>query len=448
LEDSGLGTAPVSKLLLSASLNASIALLLYSIYSVTDSLFLAWSVDAYAAGAVSVTTPLLLILSAVSTMAGSGGASVISRCLGRGDQEQAARVAANVFLTFWLFAIIVSITGILLIDPLLNILGAAGRLYDYAKEYGVILLAGAVFSTGFSAIIRAEGAARFSMYIWVFPVLLNIVLDYLFLFPFQLGVKGAAAATVISQMLSLGMSIWFFFIRKKRTYYIKRQHFRLKRQIMKETVLIGFPSLVQQSTSSILLIIVNRQLFHYGGEAAVTAFGFVTRLQTLLLLPQSGIIQGMLPIFGYNMAGGKRERGKETIKLAAVGMIVYGIVAAGIGILFRKPLLTLFTREEEILIIGIPAMIFLLAAAPIKGYEALIASGYQALGNARRALVLTVVSFCGIKIPAILLSGSLWRLNGILWAFPVSDLLIFILAVIAGRKILDRSKAMPDNKLC
>ena len=278
MEDSGLGTAPVSKLLLSASLNASIALLLYSIYSVTDSLFLAWSVDAYAAGAVSVTTPLLLILSAVSTMAGSGGASVISRCLGRGDQEQAARVAANVFLTFWLFAIIVSITGILLIDPLLNILGAAGRLYDYAKEYGVILLAGAVFSTGFSAIIRAEGAARFSMYIWVFPVLLNIVLDYLFLFPFQLGVKGAAAATVISQMLSLGMSIWFFFIRKKRTYYIKRRHFRLKRQIMKETALIGFPSLVQQSTSSILLIIVNRQLFHYGGEAAVTAFGFVTRL--------------------------------------------------------------------------------------------------------------------------------------------------------------------------
>lgn len=435
-EASKLGEQPLGKLIFSMCTHASLALLLYSIYSLTDTIIIAWGVNSYAAGAVSVTSPLLMLLGAFSTTVGAGGSSLVSRALGKMDTTYAASITGTVFVSFWGLAILISILGLIFLDPLLQILGATGALYPYAKEYATIILAGAVTSTAFSSLIRAEGAAKFGLFIWLIPIAVNIVLDVFFVFWFEMGVSGAALATVCAQIVSVCMSIWFFFFRSRRAYRIHKEQLRFHPRILSEVASIGFPSLISQISASVLVVILNRFLGATGGETAITAFSFAIRIQALLLLPQSGIAQGVQPIIGYSYSSKNMNRARATVKIAALSSAIYGVVITAIGILVRRPLMMLFTNDEEIVSLGGIILLFLLITIPVKGFSPVVATYFQSIGDKRRSLLIPTVGFFIIQVPIVLIMGNLYAFGGMLWALVLTEILIFVFALFLRKGIV------------
>lgn len=425
-----LGTEPVHKLLAGMCIQTTLSLLLYSVYSLTDTFFLSRGVSAYAAGGVALTMPVMMVLAAVSTMAGNGGASIISRALGKGDKEKAAETAANSFLMFWLTALAFTVLGLLFLEPLLRILGADEILLPYARGYTRIILLGAVTSTGFSAIIRAEGNTRFSLYIWIFPVLINLILDPLFIFGFGWGAEGAAVATVIAQSVSAGMSVYYFFFSKRDAYVIRREHFRLKASLIGEIISIGSPSLISQMSMSFIVTIINQILLCYGGADAITAFGIVTRIQSVLVLPQNGIVQSMQPIVGYNFASRGYDRVKKVIRLSIAASAFYGVLILLVGILGAAPLVRVFVSEDEILRLGASALPLIALSFPFKGIPTIVSAVFQAEGKPFLSVALLLAGVFAVQLPVMFLLAHWFSLTGIWLSFFISDALMCIVSCV------------------
>ena len=260
-----LGEAPVGKLLFSMSMHTTLSLVLNSFYTLADTYFVAKSIGAYAAGGIALATPMLMLLTALSTTVGTGASVLISRALGANNAEGAARAAANTFLTFWSAAIAFGVVGLMFLEPILTLLGTDPQLTPYTRDYLRILLCGTVFSTGFSSLIRAEGNARYALLIWIIPVSLNIIADALFLMVFHWGVKGAAASTVLTWMLSFSMSIYYFFFSGRDAYAIRRRHFKPDLRLIGDVIAQGSPALLTQISGSISSGIINGIFLNTGG---------------------------------------------------------------------------------------------------------------------------------------------------------------------------------------
>lgn len=424
-----LGKAPLGKLLFSLCGQSGAALLLYSIYSFTDTLFIARGTGDDAAAAVALTSPILLILGAVNTTVGSGGASVISRALGRKDTEKAARAAANVFITFWLAAIATTTLGLVLLEPLLTLLGATSDTWQYARDYSTVILAGAITSTAFSSLIRAEGNAKFAMYLWLLPVLVNILLDAAFIFLVKWGTFGAALATVSAQCISCLMSLWFFFFKPNRDYKINLRHFRPHFELMREIVLVGIPSFFQQITTSISTIVLNRMLAALGGANAIAGFGYASRIHILLVIPFSGIAQGAQPVIGYNYECGSKMRVRQTVRICLFMGVLYGVLCSIPGILLRSNLVSIFTVQEPSFSFSTAALTALLVTMPVHGITPMIATFCQATGKAALALLLSVQILL-FRLPLMCILGNAFGINGLFATFPVSEMMAVLFTVI------------------
>ena len=207
-----LGSRPIGRLLWFACSQTTLSVGVYGIYALTNAWFVSWGVGPVAFAAVNLIAPVLLALGAVATTVGIGGASLVSRALGRGDVDGAGRAAGSAFAVYWMAALLVTFVGLVFLDPLLTVLGAVGETREYAGEYALILLAGTITATGFSALVRAEGRMGFSTLLWVLPVVTQIILDPLLILGLGMRVRGAALGTVGGQTVSMAMSIWFFFI--------------------------------------------------------------------------------------------------------------------------------------------------------------------------------------------------------------------------------------------
>ena len=222
-----LGTGKIGSLLWEMSSQTTLSLLVYAIYTVTDTYFLSVGINSLAAAGASIISPVLIALGGVATTVGVGGASVVSRALGEQNPEKASRTVANTFVIFWTVAVLIAVFGALFIRPIVYLLGATESVAPYAIAYGRIIFLGAIFSTGFSAIVRADGNVRYSTMMWIIPVAANTFLCWLFIMVMRLGVSGAALATVLGgQFLSACMSMYFFFFRKNRSYHLRGVYFK------------------------------------------------------------------------------------------------------------------------------------------------------------------------------------------------------------------------------
>ncbi len=418
-----LSTEKIWKLLLEMSSQTTFSLLVYAIYSLTDTYFLSVGINSLAAAAASIISPVLIGLGAVATTVGAGGASVVSRALGEKNEEKASRTVANTFLIFWTAALTITVLGSLFIKPIVYLLGATDSIAPYAIAYGRIIFLGALTSTGYSAIIRADGNARYSTAIWVIPVCANLVLCWLFVIVLKMGVSGAALATVSGQAISAGMSVYFFFFRKNRSYHIKASHFRPDRSIITEVLTIGLPSFIKNFSSSLVVIVTNNLLKLLGGDSALSVFAIVSRLYSGLNMPQRGIVQGMQPLVGYNLGRKKFERVWETIRLALGATIVYGVLVCGICLLIPAVLIAPLSKENAIVREGQTALRLLALSYPLTGVVMVIPASFQSVGRAKEALLLTLGGTILVKLPVLLLASSLFSLNGI-WASEASSELI------------------------
>jgi putative MATE family efflux protein len=437
-----LGTEKIWKLLLEMSSQTTFSLLVYAIYSITDTYFLSVGINSLAAAGASIISPVLIALGGVATIVGVGGASVVSRTLGEKNSERASRTVANTFLIFWAVAITITILGAAFIEPIVSLLGATASIAPYAIAYGRIIFLGAITSTGFSAIIRADGNTRYSMAIWVIPVAVNTLLCWLFIMVLHFGAEGAALATVSGQAVSAGMSVYFFFFRKQRSYQIKLEYFKPDKAIIREVLMIGLPSFLKSISASLVVIITNNLLKVLGGDHALGIFAIVSKLYSALNMPQTGIMQGMQPLVGYNFGQKHFDRVKKTISLSLGATIAYGLLVCGLCLLIPATLIALLSTETAIIAEGQIALQLLALSYPLGGVAIMVAAYFQSVGKAREALILTLGGILLVKLPVLLLASGWFALNGIWASEAVSELFLCVVALLMLKKHQHKVVAM------
>lgn len=434
-----LGTQKIGKLLWEMSSQTTFSLLVYAIYSLTDTYFLSVGINSLAAAGASIISPVLITLGGLATIVGVGGASVVSRALGEDAPERASRTVANTFLIFWAAAVTITVFGSLFIKPIVVMLGATESIAPYAITYGRIIFLGALTSTGYSAIIRADGNIRFSTLIWVIPVLTNLLLSWLFIMVLHTGVSGAALATVIGQAVSAGMSVYFFFFKKNRSYHLKMAYFKPDGSIIREVFLIGLPSFFKSISTSLVVIITNNLLKQVGGDSALGIYAIIGKLYAALSMPQTGIMQGMQPILGYNFGQKRFERVKRTINLSLATGFVYGLIVCSLCLVFPTAIITLLSRESGIISEGQTAIRLLALGYPLSGVGILVAAFFQAVGKPKQALWLAVGGILLVKLPVLLLASRFFGLNGIWLSGAISDLILAVVSLMMLRSYLDQT---------
>lgn len=377
-----MGTDKIPRLVLSFTATTLAGLVLNSVYSLTDALFVSWGIGDAAMGGVSAVFPFVILQGAIATAVGSGAASIVSRKLGAGQNAEAGEYTANAMAVFYITAAIVTVMGFALMEPLLSAMGATGNLYGYAKEYFVIVLAGNVFSTGFSSVIRAEGKMLYALLIWIIPIAVNIALDAVFVLGLKWGVAGSAAATVACQFTSFCMCVVFF--ARFSAQRFKRARIRFSR--IGEILAVGIPSLIQTGSLSIMILIINNLLSKTAGEHGVTAFGYMSKLLTYAAVPVTALAQATAPIVGYNYGAEKFERVTRTVKFSAALCALYALPALALTEVIAEHLIMIFTDNNELISFAAYGLRIAAVALPFTAVPMLAGAAMQATGRKTASL--------------------------------------------------------------
>jgi len=429
-----LGTRPIGRLLWYACSQTTLSIGVYGVYALSNAWFVARGVGEEALAAVNLVAPVLLLLGAISTTVGVGGASLVSRALGAGRPDAAARAASASFLIFWAVALLVTVVGLAAIDPLLGLLGATDATFADAHDYAVVILAGSVLATGFSAIVRAEGRMLFSTLLWVIPVLVQLTLDPLLIFGAGMGVTGAALGTVGGQAVSAGMALWFFFAQRDRPYRIGIAALRPDPRVSAAVLAIGAPSFLAGFGATVLVVLVNANLAALAAGAGVplAAYAVASRVQTFLSMPQLGITQGVQPIVGYNAGRGLTGRVARTLTLSLRATVLYGIAAAAIVLLAAPVVVGWFVSEPDTVAVSTTALRLVAIGLVFSGVPPLVSGFFQALGRARPSYLISIGTLVAIKIPLVAVLG-IWSPLGIWVALPLGELLAAMTALVVLR---------------
>ena len=409
-----------------------IAMLVNSLYNLVDTIFVGQSSGALAIAALGIAFPIQLLIGGFAQMFGVGVASIVSRKLGEKNEKAAALAAGNALKATAITSLLFAIVGIIFLEPLLKIFGATEDILPFAKDYMGIVFMGAMFisiSMCSNNILRAEGKAKVSMTIMLIGAGLNIVLDPIFIFGFGMGIRGAAIATLISQIASSLYAIRFF-LKRKSSLPFKKSSFKISFPIIRETVSLGFPTLIRQGGSSLMILTANNMLGFYGGDLAIAAYGMISKLMIFFLMPIFGMVQGFQPITGYNYGAKKSDRVKQVLYKAIIVTSVMGLLFFAIIQIFSKGLLSLFTSSHELLNIAVPALRIVMLGLPFIGIQTIGATFFQSIGKSVPALLLGLSRQFIILIPLVLLLPQFFSLNGVWMAFPIADTVSTIITVI------------------
>ncbi|WP_222619069.1 MATE family efflux transporter [Ornithinibacillus hominis] len=427
-----LGTQKITTLLRNLSIPAMIGMFVMTLYNVVDTIFISYGVGIDAVAGTTVAFPLMMIVMAISAALGVGGASVISRRLG----EQRGNEANLVFGNIISMIIIVSVAGLLIaffsLEPLLVLFGATPSTLGYAMDYMFPIMFGTFFfSFGFATnnIVRSEGNARFAMMTMIVPAVINIALDPIFIFVMDMGVQGAAIATVISQA-SVTLMIFNYFRKGKSSLSLSMKDLALKWAILKEVMAIGMPAFVQQAAGSIMMIAINSMLIQFGSEFYVGIYGLIQRILMFTIIPIMGVMQGMMPIVGYNYGAKHYERMRETIWITMKIVTACATLIMLLLVIIPSPFLRIFTADPEVIKEGSKAMRILFIAFFVVGVQVVAGGLYQALGKPKQALILSLSRQILMLIPLVLILPHYFGVIGVWLAFPISDVLSFIITAI------------------
>lgn len=434
LAENRLGQQPLKSLLLTMCSQTTFSLILYSMYGLTDAFYVSRGVGGYASAAVGVFSPVTVLIGGITTTVGTGTGSVLSRKLGANEKDKAGDAVGCMFFLWIICAGLVTLFGLSLFEPLAILLGASGQILPYIRDYGKILLAGTIISTGFSGVMRANGDISYSTLQWSLPVFMNMVLDPLFIYVFHMGISGAALATLASQAVSMVTSLYYFFIRKKTPCRISPGQIRFHRALAREIISVGLTSFLNNLGSGLVIAVFNHMLSAAGGAMALGAYSILSRITSVLFTPFTGIMQGIQPIIGYNYGDRNYKRVRDTVRCALKADFFYGLAVtllslAGAGLVFR-----FFTDREEIRMIGTQALRIMSLSFCVKGFVQTAAAYFQSTGNARMAFLLSIGSICLIQLP-ILLTASLLGNITVLWAAcAAGDVVTAVWAVLIYRK--------------
>ncbi len=427
-----LGEEKIGRLLLNLSLPATIGMLVQAMYNFVDTIFVGKGVGSMGIAGISISLPVQIFVMAFAQMFGIGGASVISRSLGERDHKKARRAAGNVMVFSVAFGLVMTLLGQFFLDQLLIMLGASEAIIPYAREYlGIILLGSAFFSFGMAMnhVVRAEGKPKIAMAAMLISAVLNIILDPIFIFSLNLGIWGAALATVLSQAAT-SIYVLFYFLSGKSLLRISLRSLIPEWRIMRETVSVGLSAFSRQVAGSLLAVVLNNSLVFYGGDIAVAVYGVINRLLMVFIMPMFGVNQGFLPIVGYNYGARKMRRARESVKLASAVTTMIALFSSIVMFLFARQLISIFTDETELIESTIFALRIVILATPTIGVQVIASGMFQALGKALPALFLSLLRQIIILIPLILVIPRFLGINGIWISFPLADLIAFAISLV------------------
>lgn len=424
-----MGDSSIPRLLLKFSLPAIVGLLVNALYNIIDSIFVGRGVGALGLAGVTVNFPVVTTFIACVMLIGMGATSLISIRLGQGKEEEAENIIGNALILFLVVGFLVTVLGLIFLEPIVIFFGASQELLPYAAGYLSIILIGSIpmaIGTGMNNFIRAEGNPKTAMYTMLIGTVTNIVLDYVFIFIFHWGIKGAAAATIISYCVT---STWvlYYFLSGKSMLKIRRVNLKLKKILVQSILVIGFPTFILQVASSVQQLILNRSLAYYGGDLALAVIGIIMSITTFLVMPAMGITQGAQPIIGYNYGAQKYDRVKSTLKLEILAATAILALGWTVSKLWPTQLIGLFSKNPQLIEMGTHGMRIFFFLIPLVGMQ-MISSGYfQAVGKPNQATILGLSRQIFIFIPLLIILPRIWGLEGVWLSAPFSDLGAFIL---------------------
>lgn len=427
-----LGTANVRKLLWEYSLPAIVAMLASSLYNIVDSIFIGHGVGALAISGLAITFPLMNLSAAFGSLIGAGGATLLSIKMGQHDVESAERVLGNIVSLNLLLGTLFMLFGLLFLEPILLFFGASSETLPYAYDYMFVLLIGNLVThlyLGLNSAMRSTGAPRKAMLTTLMTVFINCVLDPLFIFVFDWGIRGAALATVVAQLAVLIYTL-VHFLNPRQELHFKRDIFTLRRRVAVSIFSIGMAPFVLNACSCLVVVVINQSLLKYGSDLAVGAYGIVNRIMMLFGMLVLGFNQGMQPIAGYNYGALKMDRVKSVLKQT----ILYASLVMTTGFLvvelFPELVARMFTTDAELLSISETGLRIVFAMAPVVGFQMVVSNFFQSIGHASKAVFLSSTRQLLFLVPLLVILPHFFGVIGVWLSLPISDVLSSALAAV------------------
>ncbi|MCL3779218.1 MATE family efflux transporter [Prolixibacteraceae bacterium JC049] len=437
-----LATTGVGRLMWKYFLPAFVGVMANSLYNIVDRIFIGQGVGSIALSGVSVVFPVMVIIMGFGMLIGIGASVQISLFLGKNQKDKAEQVLGNSVWLILISSAVVTAIGFLIKNPMLELFGATDETMGYANEYLNIILAGVFFQMlGFSlnSMIRAEGSARIAMYSMLLSAGANILLDYLFIFHLNMGVKGAAYATIIAMFI---LCIWVLahFRSRRSVIQLKQCGMKLDKEIVLAIIAIGMAPFIMQIAASIVQGVYNLQLIKYGGDVAVAAMGIVMSVIVFILMIVVALNMAAQPIIGYNYGAKAYDRVVKSVKIGIVAATIISVAGWALVLLFPGAIVKAFNGEDaDLLRIGKQGLQIFMIMLPIVGFQIIISNYFQSIGKAKIATVLTLMRQVVFMLPAIFIFSNWFQLKGIWMAGPVSDTLsavvVLIYTVIEWRRL-------------
>ena len=437
-EENILGTEKIGKLIRKFSIPCIISLLVNSLYNIVDQIFIGWGVGYLGNGATNVVFPLTMVCLAFALMFGDGTSAYLSLKLGEKRKEEAEKGVANGILISVITAVLLCAASLIFLPQLLNLFGCTDALRPYALKYGGIIAIGLPFmmvGTTLNSIIRADGSPQYAMFSMVLGAVLNTILDPIFVFVFKMGVEGAAIATVISQIATFIINI--VYLKKFKSIKLIKENFRLKPATARKVITLGISSFITEMSIVFVIATENNMLAKcgveskFGPEIPITVLGIVMKISQILNSIIIGIAAGSQPILGYNYGAGKMDRVKETLKRVLGISVIISTIAFVLFQTIPDKLILMFGNGDENYIefacLGFRIYLMLCICNGIQ-----IPSGifFQAIGKSVKSAILSISRQIAVLIPAMIILGNLFGIQGVLYSGPVADGVAFVISVI------------------
>lgn len=418
-----LSEKPVFSLLLQYAIPAIVAMVASSLYNIVDGIFIGQGVGAGAIMGLAITMPIMNLSAAFGAMVGVGGSTLLSVKLGEKDYNFAAKILGNVITLNCIIGIGLGAVMLLFLDPILRFFGASDYTIPYARDFMVIVLIGNVFThlfLGLNAMLRSSGKPKKAMKATIMTVIINIALAPLFIFVLHLGIRGAALATILSQLIVL---LWQFklFSNPNELIHLRRDTYRLERRIVTRSLSIGLSPFLINLCACLVVIIINKQLVSYGGDVAVGAYGIANRMMFFFVMVVIGINQGMQPIAGFNFGAKHYTRLNQVLKYAitiATGIWIVGFIVC---VLLATPVASAFTNDEELLKEAAHALRVMNLVVPIIGFQMITIGFFQSIGKAGISIFLSLTRQLLFLVPLLLILPNFFGLEGIWYSVPIAD---------------------------
>lgn len=418
-----LGTEPIGKLLTQYAIPAIIAMTASSLYNMADSIFIGHGVGPLAISGLALTFPLMNLAAAFGSLVGVGASTLVAVKLGQRDYEGANNVLGNVLVLNVILGIAFTFIFLWQLDPILYFFGASEHTIGYARDYMQVILLGNVVThmyLGLNAVLRSSGFPRLAMYATLASVVINCVLNPLFIFGFEWGIRGSAVATVISQVISL-TGQFIHFARPGQLLHFRRGIYRLRSEIVKGILYIGLSPFLINLCSCLIVILINRGLKEYGGDMAIGAYGIVNRIVFLFIMIIMGFNQGMQPIAGYNFGARQYPRVTEVTKLTmwwAIGVASFGFLLCQF---FPSLIVRLFTSDDELIRAAVYGLHIVFAVFPIVGFQMVATNFFLSIGMSKKAIFLSLTRQMLFLIPFLLILPRFYGTLGVWISIPLAD---------------------------